>query len=153
VDYSLAGSAFDFWLMHTNFGLFGSIKNVIEKTPGVESIEVYTRYRARIGFPRSGLFQPRDVMHEIKKVVRQLDYDVQNQLLVGLDIDVAEQAIEIRDTLDKHNDHWALWVIPNGEIDTVCSEKEPNEQYNDKLKLLEQGQEAVGGRLLTSESE
>jgi len=152
VDSSLASSSFDFWIMHTNFGINNNMLHIIEQVPGVESLEIYTRYRARVGFPRSGLFKPGEVMHEIDNAMRQLDYDIQNQLLIGLELNVAERVIKARDGIDKKHDHWAILVVPNGNIEVICSDK-IDKKYNDKFQTLQQTYESVGGRLLTSESE
>jgi hypothetical protein len=152
MDHAMAHKQFDFWVMHTNFGLTDELAAIIEQVPGVETLEVYTRYRARVGFPRSGLFKPRDVMGEIQQVVSDVDHATQNQLLTGLEMTVAQSVIQTRDEVEKKYDHWAILVLPNGNVEVLGSDK-VDESYREKLGLLQQAQAAVGGRLLTSESE
>lgn len=152
VNDSMASKSFDFWMLHTNFDLNEGIARVIEQIEGVETLEVYTRYRARIGFPRSNLFVPREVMHQIEVAVHELDYAEQNQLLTGLELEVAEKVIEARDKIDDKFDYWAIWVVPNGNMEIVTS-KTLDDKYQKRLILLKRAQETVGGRLLTSESE
>lgn len=149
---AMAANTFDFWIMHTNFDIKEGIARVIEQVAGVETLEVYTRYRVRIGFPRSNLFRPRDAMHEIEVAILELDHITQNQLLTGLETDVAEKVMDTRDTIDKKYEYWAIWVVPNGNMEIAKSNKF-NDKYKQRLTLLQQAQETVGGRLLTSESE
>lgn len=40
---------FNFWVGHTNFDLTSKIVSIIETTPGVEILDVFTRYRFRVG--------------------------------------------------------------------------------------------------------
>lgn len=150
VNDTMATSAFDFWMMYTNFDITEGIARIIEQVPGVETLEINTRYRARIGFPRSGLFRPRDVMHEIDKAVRGLDHAQQHQQLVGLEVDVAHKVMATRDEIEKKHEHWAIWVVPNGNMETIGSDRD-DDDYRHQLLLLRQAQESVGGRLLTSE--
>jgi len=149
---SMADKQFDFWLMHTNFDLKEGVARLIERIDGVETLEIYTRYRARVGFPRSGLFVPREVMHEIEKQILILNHTEQNQLLTGLESEVATKVIEARDKAEEKFEHWAIWVVPNGNMEVVGSNK-LDEKYQRRLVLLKRAQATVGGRLLMSESE
>lgn len=152
VEDSMASTNFDFWVMHTNFDITDGLAYIIEQVPGVETLEVNTRYRARIGFPRSGLFRAGEVMNEIDKAIQNITHTAQNQLLVGLEFDTATKAMEARDGIEKKHEHWAIWIVPNGNLEILGSDT-IDDQYRNKLQVLKQAQEAVGGRLLTSESE
>lgn len=55
---------FKFWIGHTNFDLSQKTKEIIEKTEGVESLDIFTRYRFRIAVGKA--FQDRDVMQDIQ---------------------------------------------------------------------------------------
>ena len=57
------GYAFNLWIGHTNFDLSTKVSNIIEKTNGVETLDVFTRYRFRIGIGQ--LFNSADVMSNI----------------------------------------------------------------------------------------
>lgn len=152
VGSAFASNAFDFWTMHTNFDITDGLAHAIELVPGVETLEITTRYRARIGFPRSGLFKSIDVKLGIESTIHEIFHAQQNQQLVGLELEAAEKAMGVRDDLEKKYEHWALWIVPNGSVEVLGTDK-IDEQYNDKLQLLVQAQEHVGGRLLTSERE
>lgn len=150
--HAMANSQFDFWIMHTNFDITEGIASMIDTMPGVESLEIYTRYRARIGFPRSGLFDNQQTKHNILKAVRALDHAQQNQALYGLELQVAEKVMDMRDNVENKFEHWIIWVVPNGNIEVVGADK-IDEDYKRKVAELYEAQAAVGGRILTSETE
>jgi len=57
------GKVFNLWIGHTNFKISDKIVKLIADTLGVETFDVYTPYRMRIGIGK--LFQPKDVTHTI----------------------------------------------------------------------------------------
>jgi len=62
-----AGKIFNFWTGYTNFNITKSVAHIIEKTNGVETLDIFTRYRFRIGVGK--LFEDGDVMREINSRV------------------------------------------------------------------------------------
>lgn len=48
-EYTASSKIFNFWMGHTNFNISTVIKDIIEKTEGVEILDIFTRYRFRIG--------------------------------------------------------------------------------------------------------
>lgn len=54
---------FNFWVGHTNFNLTKNIADTIEHSEGVETLDIITRYRFRIGIGK--VFIDRDVMKQI----------------------------------------------------------------------------------------
>ncbi|NDB85425.1 MAG: hypothetical protein EB127_22390 [Alphaproteobacteria bacterium] len=71
-DHNSIGSVFNFWMGHTNFDLTPKIVSIIENSEGVELLDVYTRYRFRVGIGQ--LFNAGDVMSGINtNVYRCLD--------------------------------------------------------------------------------
>lgn len=66
-EHTSTSKIFNFWVGHTNFDLTENIVNIIECTPGVETLDVFTRYRFRIGVGKA--FSDSDVMREINKLV------------------------------------------------------------------------------------
>ena len=54
---------FKFWVGHANFDITHDIVFIIEQTEGVETLDVYTRYRFRISVGKS--FNDRDIMSNI----------------------------------------------------------------------------------------
>lgn len=67
-----ASKIFNFWIGHTNFDISKSISRLIEDTEGVETLDIFTRYRFRIGIAK--LFKPSEVMSSITNTIyRYLD--------------------------------------------------------------------------------
>lgn len=67
-EYTDIEKIFKFWNGHTNFDIDENVFAIIEETPGVESFDVFTRYRFRIGIGQ--LFKDRDVMNAINNNVK-----------------------------------------------------------------------------------
>lgn len=57
------GQIFNFWVGHTNFDITKKIASIIENTDGVETLDVYTRYRFRVGIGKA--FIDSDIMRNI----------------------------------------------------------------------------------------
>jgi len=66
-EQSLASNYFKFWTGHTNFKLLRSHIDMIGMVEGVETIDVLTPYRFRIGVAK--LFVDRDVMSNVRKIL------------------------------------------------------------------------------------
>lgn len=145
-----AANQFDFWWMHTNFDITNEIRDIVKRVPGVETLEIGTRYRARIGFPKSGFFAGNQIMSDIQKAITAVDRARQNEALIGLPNTVAHNVIDMRDQLDDKFDNWALLILPNGHIEAMTAEKS-DEVFRGKLKMFIATKNLVGGRLLTSE--
>ena len=61
------GKIFNFWTAHTSFSISPNIANRIETVEGVEVLDIYTRYRFRVGIGK--LFTDRDVMNAIQQAI------------------------------------------------------------------------------------
>jgi copper chaperone CopZ len=61
---SVPSKIYNFWMMHTNFNIDDKVIEKIENVPGVESLDVFSRYRARIGFGK--IFNEETVQKKIK---------------------------------------------------------------------------------------
>jgi hypothetical protein len=62
-EYTASSKIFNFWVGHTNFNLTKEISNTIEKCAGIEVLDIFTRYRFRIGIGKC--FIDSDVMSDI----------------------------------------------------------------------------------------
>lgn len=70
-DNTSSGKLFNFWIGHTNFDITKKIADTIEKTDGVETLDIYTRYRFRISVGKA--FDDSFVMRDInRKVYKEL---------------------------------------------------------------------------------
>jgi hypothetical protein len=66
-EFTASGKIFNFWTGHTNFALTDRITNVIENTDGVETLDVFTKYRFRISVGKA--FNDSTVMRNINEAV------------------------------------------------------------------------------------
>jgi hypothetical protein len=57
-------STFDCWIGHTNFDVTPTIKNILNKVPGVEVLKICSRYRFFIGIGK--MFDFKDVRQYIE---------------------------------------------------------------------------------------
>lgn len=151
--HSLACDKFDFWIMHTNFDLNEKIVDAISKVPGVETFEVYTRYRARVGFPKSPLFDTVETKMRIKQIVIETEDPA---VMTPIDVVVSDLDMETfakvkmaRQNLEGKSEHWALLVLPNGTINIITSDIN-NEDYLEKVEKLVVAQQLVGGEFYSS---
>lgn len=66
-ENSLASSHFKFWVGHSNFKLLDNYYPIIEACRGVETVDILTPYRFRIGVGK--LFRDREVMYAVRKAL------------------------------------------------------------------------------------
>lgn len=64
-EHTASSKIFNFWVGHTNFNISKKIINIIEQCDGVELLDVFTRYRFRIGVGKC--FVDSNVMSEISE--------------------------------------------------------------------------------------
>lgn len=48
-ELTAPSNLFNFWVGHTNFDISKKVADIIEKSHGVEILDIFTRYRFRIG--------------------------------------------------------------------------------------------------------
>lgn len=66
-ENTCSGKIFNFWVGHTNFDITKNITAIIELTQGVETLDVFTRYRFRISIGKA--FDDSAVMRIVNKNV------------------------------------------------------------------------------------
>jgi hypothetical protein len=64
-EYTASSKIFNFWIGHTNFTISKNTAQIIENTDGVETLDVFTRYRFRVGIGK--VFEDREVMRLIEE--------------------------------------------------------------------------------------
>ena len=62
-ENTIASKIFKFWSAHTNFTVSKNVAILIEQIEGVETLDIYTRYRFRISVGKA--FNDREVMSDI----------------------------------------------------------------------------------------
>jgi len=66
-ENTASGKIFNFWTGHTNFPITEKISFIIEETEGVETLNVFTKYRFRISVGKA--FKDSKVMRKINNNV------------------------------------------------------------------------------------
>ena len=66
-ENTASGKIFNFWVGHTNFDITQAICGIIEQSVGVESLDIFTRYRFRISIGKA--FNDSQVMTSIQNSV------------------------------------------------------------------------------------
>jgi hypothetical protein len=145
--YGNFSANFDFWIMHTNFNLSKRVVDKLIEVPGVETCDVITRYRARIGFAKC--FKSSAVKAEIGAVLGvgtppRTDHKSDHVLKT----EVQEKVNLLKSQAEGLYSHWAIYVIPNGEISFIHSDDQ--REYEKHLDLFLQAQQLAGGKVLTS---
>jgi len=74
-EYTGPNQVYNFWSGHTNFNLTPAICKIIEKIDGVETLDIFTRYRMRVGIGK--LFHPNEVTSNItNQIIKFLHLNV-----------------------------------------------------------------------------
>lgn len=68
-ENTAAGFIFNFWTGHTNFNLSKKICDIIEGTDGIETLDIFTRYRFRVAIGKC--FIDSVVMRKINQNIYQ----------------------------------------------------------------------------------
>jgi len=135
---------FKMWMGHTNFSITPEVVEIIKSIPGVEVLQIMTRYRFIIGVGE--LFDIRDVRSTIETQLEchkdECDMIPDQQLLV--------QIFELREQLTAKFDQWAIYVFPNGQIDFTTSDEE---NFGQQLNLYKQAVDHSNGVLIESDNE
>jgi hypothetical protein len=62
-EYTAPSKLFNFWIGHTNFDITSTIIEILEKSNGIEILDIFSRYRFRIAIGKC--FNDADVMTDI----------------------------------------------------------------------------------------
>lgn len=66
-EHTASGKIFNFWTGHTNFDITKNIIDILEEIEGVETLDIFTRYRFRIGIGKC--FDDALVMSNINETI------------------------------------------------------------------------------------
>lgn len=61
---------FNFWIGHTNFSITKNIAKILEQTDGVETLDIFTRYRFRVAFGKA--FNDREIINKINTTINEI---------------------------------------------------------------------------------
>lgn len=66
-ENTASGKIFNFWTGHTNFAITKKIADIIENTSGIETLNIFTKYRFRIAIGKA--FKDSEIMRKINRNV------------------------------------------------------------------------------------
>ena len=119
-----ASKIFNFWMAHCNFELTNALVRKIESVPGVESLDIFTRYRFRFSIGKA--FDEIEVKSNIQRCVQP---PAKNNL------DILKEHLK-----NKYN-HWAIIVNPEGE--TTCIKSHSKKSLDEQINLAGSGVQVI----------
>lgn len=143
--YGSLTKAFNFWMAHTNFDITSEIQDLIKVVPGVETLDILTRYRMRIGFGK--VFNAYEVKQAIQKACG-VDI-IEEEIALSLDPEIEERLDSLRRKVSSKYKYWAIFLLPNAEI--AVTHDEDYQAYLSKLSLYVETQELIGGIIYSCE--
>lgn len=157
-EHSFASKNFDFWTLHYSRDITKNVEEIIEKCEGVESLNVLTRYRARIGFNRpliqAGVFDINKLRKNIENSIlhSEANYKENKDLEISyFSTDIEEKTKNVIDRLSMFK-RWSVYVLPNGNIETVVG-SDNSEEFEKTKTLFEEAEKIVGGVVFSSGKE
>lgn len=66
-EHTASGKIFNFWTGHTNFNITKGVFTILDNAEGVETLDIFTRYRFRVGIGKA--FTDSVVMNNIQQLV------------------------------------------------------------------------------------
>jgi hypothetical protein len=133
-ESNIPSALFNFWMGDTDFDLTKQVAKTISATPGVETLDIITRYRFRVGIGRS--FAEQRVKGLIEKVLNP------NPPVVAIAALAKDPRANIKKMLAKKFSHWAIFVMPNGRVEVAGGSSA--EEVNEKGKAYQaEAQETI----------
>lgn len=130
---------FNLWIIHTNFPIMELDIDLIQMVPGVESLDIFSQYRLRIGI--GNLFLQEKVQKDIDLILKS------SESLELCDDETKTKVQEILETF-KDEKHWAVLILPNGRVVSYVGKTE--EDLQNKVSFFEKIQEICQCQLLRS---
>jgi hypothetical protein len=144
------GRAFEFWMGHTNFPIMDDVAEVLDEVPGIEMLDIITRYRFR--FSVGHLFTGAEVKASIQEALNAVP--PRKGEINPSDMRLPKEVRDKLDVLEKQAranfEMWSIYILPNGEIDFSSSDNQ--EQFDKQMALYKGAQEQAGGVIITSDS-
>lgn len=139
-ESNIPSKLYNFWMCDTNFWITPQVRSTIERTPGVESLDVFTPYRFRIAVGRA--FKEKDVLTDVENNVFPPPKPPQKKK-------AADPLDHLKATMGRLYTHWAIIVLPGGHHAFVggASAEEVNQKakpYAEALKVLRSWETQVG---------
>ena len=130
---------FNLWVLETDFKILTIHVEALEEIPGVESLDIWSPYRLRIGIGR--LFKEEEVKESIEYILNP------ESSLKSLDEQTKKKVKDFQESC-KDNKWWAILILPNGRISTFVAKSE--QEHKEKLAMFEETKNSVKCQLITS---
>lgn len=139
MKHSLVSNQFDMWVMHTNFNITSEVSHTLNKAPGVEVLDILTRFRCRIGFPlqdeNNYLFNNSHIKKNIEMLLEANAFS---------DDDIASSKLY---KLRRGKGNWIAFIDLNGQMIHACNDEIPK-----KRKVFEKLKSMIGGEIYESKT-
>lgn len=136
---------FNFWLGETTFTLSKRVASIINDIPGVEILDIFTRYKFRIAVGNNFPFQY--VRQSIEKALDASPPVKNNSINMNLDNDIRAQIQSIIQVQLAKFPFWAIYICPNGQVDISADHKNTDE-FKHRLDLYTSARELAGGAII-----
>lgn len=157
IEHNKFLESFDIWILHTNFDIDDGVQAIIAATGGVESLQVVTRYRVKLGFTKAGLFNNSEVKQSIQtNLLSHLSRSNSPELshnstadIFPFDSEFQKKIENKKKDLDQTGYPWSIFVFPNGNLSV--SQHESTDEMVDNVQFLSQMKLVIGGYILCSD--
>jgi hypothetical protein len=137
---------FDFHIGHTNFTIDEAAQRALTAVEGVETLDVMTRYRFRVGI---------GLAFEGEKVRRGIEaaLNARRPFVPPLELDdeAATKLSLLGEAGTASGKFWAAYLVPNGSLDVFRTDDRA--AYEARLDLYIQARGLAGGIIRTSDDE
>lgn len=134
---------FHFYVGHTNFDITPSIRDTLKTVVGVETLDIMTRYRFRVGIGIA--FIP----SEIQKTIEEILCTEKVNIEMGENfVEVSEETLTKIEAAPKQKT-WLALVAPNGNIE-VASTDEVDDEFRENVRILKSIKDNFHGSIVTS---
>lgn len=125
-EYNTPSKVYCFWMGHTNFDITRAVAKLIEEVPGVEALDIFTRYRFRVAFGKAFIDkdtgQASSVMRDIEKAIC-CNQQEENKVVEKVKKSSTEVNLNLlKSHLKKNYPYWVIYTLPDGTYGTYGSQ-------------------------------
>ena len=136
---------FSFWIGHFSFNITQEVSDIIEKVPGVEILEVFSRYRLRVGIGQHPIFKEEAVLKAIESAVCIEEGGKPRQTILDETIEALQNKF-----INENSKDWFIFVLPNNEVFGYNNKGEDALQYQKRLKFFRKLSKNISGKFYES---
>ncbi len=107
---------YNFWMGHTNFNISEDVADVINKAPGVETFDIFSRYRFRIAIGKAFTSDEDPFGRSVLLHIQEKLCPKQERMVIVKDPKHTPLSL-LKTHLCSKYEHWAIFVLPDGTLD------------------------------------